>query len=297
MRSHLHFWQVALLVCSVNAALPSPQNVTMNAINTRYILWWDWNHTQPYDVTFTAESTFSHLEEDESSYTKWCTFNHSKRCDFSAQLAYTGAYVLRVRAEGQGEHSNWTKVKFCPEDDADLGPPSHVKVELDIAMVTISFREPVTEQRTPMSSILKPMSFRLKYWGTQTPNQKLTKVIQTTQCSLPLQPQTEVCLQVSAFSEEYGKISPYTQPLCVTTLGHPPVWQMLLAVICVVLLMGLIFTIYRKRRNLIPYHPKPSSLLGFPITRAPLLMNPVEECFPVMPVLTKTTELATTGWL
>ncbi|XP_062302811.1 interferon alpha/beta receptor 1a-like [Osmerus eperlanus] len=281
----LHFCLAVIFSSSVFAALPSPQNVKMDAINTRYILLWEWNQSQHDKVTFTAEFTFSN---DESGYTRICTGMTQKWCNFSSKLDYFASYELRVRAEGHaGLKSSWAiRKEFCPEEDATLGPPTHVRVEPGNGMVTISFREPMTEQGAPMSFILKNMAFKLQYWDTQTPSQKVTKVIQATQHTLILQPRKQFCLQVSAISEEYEKVSPHTQMQCVTTTGDLTVWLILLAVVGPALSIGLVY-IYRRKKRRVPSHSiKPSSILGLPKSLTPLSVDSSEESCAVMTVVT-----------
>ncbi|XP_031661568.1 interferon alpha/beta receptor 1a isoform X1 [Oncorhynchus kisutch] len=265
----------------VFAALPRPYNVRMDAVNTRYIMKWDWNHSMAnHNITFTAQYTFSHKQSDGRSYTGMCIRITEARCDFSRELNfYMGSYILRVRAEGRGQMSDWYMLKFVPDEHADLGPPSHVAFDPGDTMLTVSFREPMTEQNTPMRSVLD-MSFSLQYWEKHSPSKKQEKVFDSTEGTLfPLKPWTEYCLQVNAFNKLYNKTSPYTQQQCVRTLGYPPVWKVLLPLLgCVALMTTVpVYRCHKKRKSIVSKHTFPSSILHNTQDTISLLLLPREE--------------------
>ncbi|XP_055726465.1 interferon alpha/beta receptor 1a-like [Salvelinus fontinalis] len=271
------------LAYTVFSALPRPYNVRMDAVNTRYIMSWDWNHSMAnHNITFTTQYTFSQTQSDESSYKGMCIRITEERCDFSRELDfYIGSYTLRVRAEGRGQMSDWYSLTFIPDEHADLGPPSHVAFDPGDAMLTVSFREPMTEQNTTMRSLLD-MYFSLQYWEKHSPSKKQENVFDTTEGTLfPLKPWTEYCLQVNAFSKLYNKTSPYTQQQCVRTLGQSPVWKVLLALLGCVLLMTTVpvYRCHKKRKGIVSKHTFPSSILQN--TQDPislLLLHPEESC-------------------
>uniref|UniRef100_A0A4W5KRP7 Fibronectin type-III domain-containing protein n=1 Tax=Hucho hucho TaxID=62062 RepID=A0A4W5KRP7_9TELE len=266
---------ILVLFPSVFTALPRPYNVKMDAVNTQYIMRWDWNHSMA-----NHNITLSYSRSDERSYTEKCIGITEERCDFSRELDYSGSYILRVRAEGRGQMSDWYWLIFIPDEHADLDPPSHVVFVPGDAMVTVSFKEPMTEQNTPMRSVLDSMFFRLQYWEKHSPSKKQEKVFDTTEGTLfPLKPWTEYCLQVNAFSKPFNKTSPYTQQQCVRTLGHPPVWKVLLAFLgCVTLMTTVpVYRCHKKRTSLTSKHTFPSSILHNTQDPISLLLLPQEE--------------------
>ncbi|CAB1346577.1 unnamed protein product [Coregonus sp. 'balchen'] len=277
-------WPVFLLAYSEFTVLPSPHNVKMDAVNTQYIMRWDWNHSLAnHNVTFTAQYTFSNQRFDEGSYSGKCIRITEERCDFSRELdLYVGSYILRVRAEGRGQMSNWSCLKFVPDEDAALGPPSHVALDPGDAMVTVSFRKPMKEQDHTMRSMLDSMSFSLQYWEKHPPSKKQENVFDTEERTLFfLKPWTEYCMQVSAFIKLSNKTSPYTPQQCVRTLGkrHPPVWQVLLALLCCVTLMTVpICRRYKKRKSIVSKYTFPSSILHNTQDQMFLLLPREESC-------------------
>lgn len=289
---------ILALFPSVFAALPIPYNVRMDAVNTRYIMIWDRNHSMAnHNITFTAQYKFSHTQSDEGTYTGVCVRITEERCDFSKELGFNNEYILRVRAEGRGQMSNWYWLKFIPDEHAALGPPSNVTFDPGDAMLTVSFREPMAEDNTPMSSMLV-MSFSLQYWEKHSPSKKQERVFDTTEGTLfPLKPWTEYCLQVNAFSKPYNKTSPYTQQQCVRTLGQPPVWKVLLALLGCVGLMTIVpvYRCHKKRKSLVSKHTFPSGILHNTQDPISLLLLPREESCAVTVVMAVQVEQTSQG--
>ncbi|XP_010904272.2 interferon alpha/beta receptor 1a isoform X1 [Esox lucius] len=291
-----YFW-AAFLAYSVFAALPGPHNLTMDAMNTRYILRWDWNHSLTNDsVHFTAKYTLSNLEWDPTLSVGKCVRTTERMCDFSEELEYSASYVLTVMAEVGGQRSNWSRKKFVPDEDAALGPPSHVEVEPGDAMVTVSFREPMTEKNTPMGSLLSSrLYFTLQYWEKDHPSQKQEKVVDTTERTLsPLKPWTEYCLRVNAFNKDWNKTSPPTSPQCVRTLGkrHPHVWLVLLVLLILLSCVALVYYNYcRRNKSILSKYTFPGNILQKSQDPTSLILFPLEECCTVMSVVAKQVEL------
>ncbi|KAL0985547.1 hypothetical protein UPYG_G00158460 [Umbra pygmaea] len=291
----LLFARVAFLAYSVFAVLPSPYNLKMDAVNTRYILRWAWNRSLTnYSISFTTKYVFSNEEQDLTCYKVKCIRITEMSCDFSDVLRYSSTYVLAVTAVGMGQRSNFSRLYFVPDVDAALGPPTHVKLEPGDDMVNVNFREPMTEENTSMSSVLHAkVYFRLQYWEKKHPGKKHEKDIDTTETTLSsLKPWTEYCLHVNAFSlvEEWNKTSPYTQPQCFRTRGkgHPPVWQVLLALLACVSVIVLTYMYYQKKVKFSEY-TFPSRIL--PNTQGHTsLFLPWEESFAVTSVVAASVE-------
>ncbi|KAG7463674.1 hypothetical protein MATL_G00179090 [Megalops atlanticus] len=270
-----------ILTLTVAEALLSPENVTMEAVNTRYVLRWDWDQTHAnYTVKFTAGYTYSneHGEPD-----KWvCNRTTEKQCDFSFQnLHYLASYKVWVRAEGRNESSCWHLLKFCPEEHASLGPPPHVEVVSGEAMLMVNIAEPVTVYNASMSSIM-PLSFRVQYWEKDATHQKSNQSLTATWGTLsPLKPWTEYCLKVCAFSMEYDKTSPFTNKLCVQTRGKKNrlFWKILPGVLICLLLVILPVYVYRNTIKSLCLPPNlPSSIQDPPPAVTPLLQPWEESC-------------------
>ncbi|XP_061089852.1 interferon alpha/beta receptor 1a-like isoform X1 [Conger conger] len=213
-------WRLAFIFITVTTALHSPYNVRMEPVNSRHILLWDWDQTQANcTTTFTSDYNYSNKEKTED-YKRVCYRTAGRSCDFSRQnLSYSGSFVLRVRAEAEGEISAWSSRKFSPDQQA-LEPPSHVEVQSGEAMLTVIITEHLTVYNLPMSA-LEPLSYRVQYWEKHNPQRNRTQELEVTQGTLTaLKPQTEYCLSVCIFHREEETSSPYTSTQCVKTGGR-----------------------------------------------------------------------------
>ncbi|CAL8240798.1 unnamed protein product [Merluccius merluccius] len=274
-----HLVLLECIICTVFGGLPKP-HLEMDAVNTRYLLRWRWSDSTHSvanaSIKFATQLTYSHLETKEDSYTDMC-FGVETYCDYSTHLKYNAEYVLRVRAESGGQRSDWASLYFCPEDNADLGAPSELRVEPGVSMVTVSFKEPMAEDGEPMSSMLSPMAFRLRFWTDDEPGQHHVRNLSTTLHTLSLRAHTRYCLQVQAFSAAFEKASKYTPPKCTTTLGPTLLWPILLPLpVCVVLLGVAYFVWKRSRRRMFMRYAMPSSMVLHSNCHCNLLVVPQE---------------------
>ncbi|XP_036401719.1 interferon alpha/beta receptor 1a-like [Megalops cyprinoides] len=274
-----------LLTLTVAEALLRPENVTMEAVNTRYILRWNWDQTQAnYTVRFTAGYTYS----NEKSYNWVCNRTAENQCDFSFQnLYYWACYTVQVQAEGQRESSQWYPLKFCPDEHASLGPPPHVEVISREAMLTINITEPLTIHNVSMSSIM-PLSFWVQYWEKDASQQKSNKKLNTSWGTLTLlKPWTEYCLKVSAFNTDYKKTSPFTNKLCVQTRGRENrlFWKLLPGLLIFLLLVMSPVYYYRNTIQSPCLLPNLPSSIQDPLPAASPLLQLQEESCPVLAVV------------
>ncbi|KAI1885461.1 hypothetical protein AGOR_G00220440 [Albula goreensis] len=270
------------LTLTVATALHCPYNVRMDAVNTRYVLEWDWHKMKDtYSTNFTAEYTYDNLESRNDSFRRVCHRTPETHCDFSAQnLSYSSCYALRVRAEGQRANSRWCNLTFCPDEHASLGPPRGVEVQSRQTMLFVIISEPLTVYNTPMSSELT-LEYRVLYWERHRPHKNGSKELEYSQGTLsPLQPGTEYCLQVCAFSRGLEKTSPYTSTLCVHTRDnsrHSLSYIMFGLLVCVLLVMGLLYLHRSKIRALCQTPHLPSSMQDPPSLSCQLLKLQEED--------------------
>lgn len=274
------------IICAASGGLPKPNDLKMDAVNTRYLLSWHWGADSVTMVTntsvnFRAQRTYSDQAQNEDSYTDICV-GVETHCDYSSHLKYSGQYALRVRAENRGQRSDWALQEFCPDEQAVLGAPSELRVEAGVSMVTVSFKEPTGNRGELMSSLLSPMAFRIRF-STSSPEQHQEKEIGTTLTTLrSLHAHTRYCMEVQAFSKDFDKTSPYTPRLCTTTLGPTLVWPTLLLLLsAVVVLSGVSYLVWsRIQRGMVlrSVFPIPSSLLIHSISHQPLLVTQETTC-------------------
>ncbi|XP_033866941.2 interferon alpha/beta receptor 1a-like isoform X1 [Acipenser ruthenus] len=216
-------------VCKVTGELPFPQNIRVKAVNTQYILEWDWN-PQQYDerVRFTVEYIFAyqrHLKVQSSN--RVCYRISQTQCDFTYHdIHYSGEYYLRLRAESKNMTSMWKEIKFCPEEHSALGPPSKVDVESRNGVLKVYITDPLTHKNESMQNLMK-IYFLIVYWKNTSMAENRTLTINNTETLLTrLEPWTLYCLRVQAFNE-HEKRSQFTEAVCQLTTckddGQTPV--------------------------------------------------------------------------
>ncbi|KAL2076310.1 hypothetical protein ACEWY4_028094 [Coilia grayii] len=255
-------WPAVFALCSASVWIQPPSLLRMEAINTRYTLHWDWPSAH-HHACFTVQYMYSHERVWSRSV---CEGVCVQSCDLSAQLAFSGSYLLRVRAESAGQRSNWSHaLKFTPDEDTLLGQPRGVSLRGGVAVVTVQMAEPVGHDGTPMSHLMKDLTYRLTYWDTHIPAQVHEKDTNLSLLTLHLKPDTEYCMRVCVFSRDYHKTSNYTHTQCIHTHGQRPVLQVTLGVcagVCVVALLTGIHYLRRKQDSS-PHHHIPTILQAY----------------------------------
>ncbi|XP_036417779.1 interferon alpha/beta receptor 1a-like isoform X1 [Colossoma macropomum] len=267
MPLYLHVGLNLLVLFSASASLSSPYDVRMIAVDLNYTLQWAWSDSQLNDsVNFTAAYAFWNIKDDEGSYKQACAGSGEHWCDFThCKLHFKGSFQTRVRAEAAGRHSNWTHLRFTPDEHVLLGPPSEVNMQGDVEMVILNISKSV------MNSLMK-VQYEVQYWEQQQPDQKHLKIYNDPYAPLTsLKPWTEYCLQVRVFNKDYSKNSSFTSPRCVSTTGRRLVWLKVLTALCCILLLGAVVYMCCRLRRKISVYQTPNSILCLPLDHPPLL--------------------------
>ncbi|KAG5833748.1 hypothetical protein ANANG_G00279170 [Anguilla anguilla] len=263
----------------VSAILPSPHNLSLQTLNTQYILKWEWEQQTPANqsVTFTAQylHTFK-IVRKKQDWTLVCNATLDMQCDFShSQMHYLGNYVLRVRADSAGESSEWVQTsEFCPDQDGDLGPPSKVEVVPGNGLLRVWISDPLTSNNKSMRETLLPsLYFFIQYWKQTKNGVEGSRVLRTSNNEvtlLNLQSWTTYCVRVRSHFDFYNKTSHFSPALCMKTTGQVPAWLVILA-LCLVL-AALFFGLYRSL-------PLIKSTF-FPSAQLPVSMYPCDSSGP-----------------
>ncbi|ROL48997.1 Interferon alpha/beta receptor 1a [Anabarilius grahami] len=144
----------------------------LQTLNTQYVLHWDWADDQQTAVngtlTFTAQYLSAFQSRKAAHQQKWrtvCADVSERLCDFTdAGLNYWGIYYLRVRANTAQWFSSWTNISFCPDKEADLGPPSSVKLTSVKGDLEIVIADPLSSTNESMKTLAPDMHYRIQYW-------------------------------------------------------------------------------------------------------------------------------------
>ncbi|XP_015247157.1 PREDICTED: interferon alpha/beta receptor 1a-like [Cyprinodon variegatus] len=224
---------VGLQSGSGEAELIPPSNLNMITFNTNYTLVWDWDQSSAGadQATFTVQYIGIHqLRRKNPRWNTACSETSERSCDLTElQIFYLGIYVLRVRANMDGRHSDWSEKQFCPDKEAVIGPPSKVQLVVDVSSLDVFITDPQTSTNTSMREHIPKLDFNIVYWE-QAENGKVLdlKALKSSNnlVNLPdLKEWTLYCVQVQSLQDFYNKSSSYTQPLCIRTEGVTPWWK------------------------------------------------------------------------
>ncbi|XP_059403003.1 interferon alpha/beta receptor 1a-like [Carassius carassius] len=250
------FCVCSLLLLKVSTGfgdLRCPENVSMDSLNTRYVLRWDWPHETAINqtVTFTTQCLEEYRSRKASNEKKWrlvCVNVLEHHCDFTgAILHYKISFLLRVRANTSQQSSSWVQISFCPEDHAALGPPSSVKLSSVKGDLEIIFTDPLSSTNQSMKTLLEDkLSYLIQYWRRSEEPQK-AKVLETNNNLVmltELDRQTWYCVRVQSRDVFYNKSSVYSDTQCTRTEGQMPYWEIFLYVLIGLLLFFLLVLLY-----------------------------------------------------
>ncbi|KAK7153520.1 hypothetical protein R3I94_007029 [Phoxinus phoxinus] len=231
---------VSLLVC-VSLALADwsrPQNLSVQSLNTQYVLRWDWAGDQQSTIngtlTFTAQYLAAFHSRKASHKQIWstvCVDVLERRCDFTdAGLGYHGMYLLRVRANIAQQFSNWTTINFCPDKEACLGPPSSVKLTSVKGDLEIVITDPLSSNNESMKTLVPDIYYLIHYWKRLEDYQK-AEVLKTQNNVVTLSELdrwTWYCVRVQSRYDFYYKTSVFSDTHCTSNEGLTPYWQIFL---------------------------------------------------------------------
>ncbi|XP_039601903.1 interferon alpha/beta receptor 1a-like isoform X2 [Polypterus senegalus] len=205
---------------AVKGGLEVPQNVRIHAVNTQYVLKWDWRSQGAHrNVTFTAGYLLKSIRK-KSGFISVCEHIMETHCDFcKIPFHYNGLFYFQVRAESGDEHSSWSQKTFEPEEHAELGPPSDVHVVPVNYMLKVNITDPKDCNNASMRQHLS-FSYVIVYWKNASDLKNESKVTKLTTVVLSnLAPHTTYCLKVQLISDKFNKTSNFSRVACEKTLG------------------------------------------------------------------------------
>ncbi|KAI1899094.1 hypothetical protein AGOR_G00057950 [Albula goreensis] len=251
------------------ATLSSPWNLMLQTLNTQYILKWEWHQQPPANqtVTFTTQYLHKFKMRKRRDWTSVCEESPEMQCDLtSASLNYHGVFVLRVRAGTTVDTSEWVLKEFCPDEDADLGPPSEVKVTPGDGLLRIRISDPLTSNNVSMREALLPeMYYLIQYWrqSQQTEmEEKMGLVTSSSDVTLKLASWAMYCVRVRSHYDFYNKTSIFSPVHCLQTTGQTPSWLIILVLCPITALLSYILFRYVPviKTTFYPSSPLPISI-------------------------------------
>ncbi|XP_029348802.1 interferon alpha/beta receptor 1b-like isoform X2 [Echeneis naucrates] len=277
--------------------LPPPHKLIMITLNTNYTLSWTWNQldTESLDVSFTTQYVGKYELKYKRKIPNWsiaCEGTAHRSCDLTKlDLHHLGTYMLRVRANVNGHHSDWAELEFFPDRDADLGPPSKVHLIPAENNLDVVISDPLTSTNSTMKDLLGDLYYHILYWERSADSQPIrTQTFNSSAnvVTLPnLKAWTWYCVRVQSRTEYYLKRSRFTPPQCLQTEGNTPWWQVVLCFIgslitCFLVIMLLVYSTvwcYKTLKGVLyPSNQLPSHFLRYqcdsPGSDIPRLLTP-----------------------
>lgn len=257
--------------------LSSPQNLTLETLNTHYLLLWDWGNETAMNgtVTFTAQYLAQYKTRRPAHRQNWksvCVDVVERHCDFSdAGLFYFGMFLLRVRAQIAQQSSRWIQIEFCPDKHADLGPPSSVKLNSLKEGLEITIFDPLDNNNQSMKELVQNMYYQIQYWKKYEDQKAEILPTPNNVATLSgLDRWTYYCIRVQSRCEFYNKSSVFSETHCTKTGGETTYLEIFLyfllsLVMC--LLLGLVLSLgcYKTYKTL--------TSIFYPATQLPVYIH------------------------
>ncbi|XP_063812537.1 interferon alpha/beta receptor 1 isoform X2 [Pseudophryne corroboree] len=143
-----------------------PKNLRVEAINSRYLLKWDWDYVQYPNVTFSVEQC--HLFNTEWKKIAACGNITVPLCDLSNEVYFYHTYSLRTSVyDSQRDEYNFSLVTFHPKTDAVMGPPTDITITIQDRDLHIVVSAPEGFNNENLFKVCN-WTYHLEYWKNTT---------------------------------------------------------------------------------------------------------------------------------
>ncbi|GCB67752.1 hypothetical protein scyTo_0010293 [Scyliorhinus torazame] len=240
-------------------AVAAPKYVTIGSFNMKHLVKWDPDVYQLGPVTYSVQFQGQFERSINGSWAEAsnCTDLTETECDLFDSLAFYATYYLRVRAERGSAMSRWVEAEpFSPYKDTVIGPPK-VEVLSQGGELHVTIGDPVAEDGLSLRNNYADLAYHVIYWvkNEEGTTKMQNKSATSSTVLLNLQPWTNYCLKVQAYSEESSKQGQFSTITCeyVTAdakrraLAAAEVLFITLVAVLVVTLGCFFFVIYARR--------------------------------------------------
>ncbi|XP_044297890.1 interferon alpha/beta receptor 1 isoform X1 [Varanus komodoensis] len=202
--------------------LPQPRNLSIEVININITLKWEWDNPCNLSVTFSVQIQSlpddSQINEESSEVVSVCQDVTINECDLSSAVTeYYDYYMVSVRVDTTTGHSPWASITFCPDMEAQIGPPG-VKFEFIYGDMKISIISPEANQPRKMWKS-KHFNYKLVIWKNSSHPEERKEDVFSGQFIYDLEPETIYCLKVKARNTDHRSL--YSRVYCTQT---PKAW-------------------------------------------------------------------------
>ncbi|KAM8976995.1 interferon alpha/beta receptor 1-like [Pelodytes ibericus] len=194
----------------------SPRNLRILAIDTNYLLKWDWCYELHTNVTFSVQWA-SQLKSQQWQIYSGCENVTSPECNVSGVYIY-GTYDFRVLAREEHENDSFSKtITFSPIQDTVIGPPTDLKVAVVENKIKIAVNNPEGLKYKALYTDCV-WSYHLMLWKNSSDKQEEhlneKRPFFTVES---VEPATNYCFQVQVVCVEDNRTGLFSETRCITT--------------------------------------------------------------------------------
>uniref|UniRef100_A0A8C3TXU4 Interferon alpha and beta receptor subunit 1 n=1 Tax=Catharus ustulatus TaxID=91951 RepID=A0A8C3TXU4_CATUS len=195
------------------SSLRSPENVSVQAVNTNFTLSWEHSDSHP-NVTFSAQFQWSELQDSGWQEVPGCQAVAVPGCDISSAISeYYDVHFVRVRAQAGAALSPWSHtLEMVPEYVAEIGPPG-LELQSMNGIVKVKVSPPEANQRKKMWINDLSFKYNLVFWENSSHNKNIFPV----DTIEDLAPNSTYCFKVQANLPLEGKQGWFSPISCVKT--------------------------------------------------------------------------------
>ncbi|XP_053313357.1 interferon alpha/beta receptor 1 [Spea bombifrons] len=220
-----------------------PENLRVLAVDTNYVLMWDWNFEQDPNVTFSVKMAKPLVDR------KWSTFDgceniSTAECDVSS-IVILGTYEFRVLVrDSRGNQSFSSAIKFQPLKDTVIGPPSDLRLKLLNNMLNIEVGNPAGFEKEALRYDCA-WSYHLVMWQNSSDFHQEEHFKEPIFTVNHLKPSTEYCLKVQLVCKPDNRSGLFSETRCISTepdywfFWH--IWGTLVIIVGLALISGLVY--------------------------------------------------------
>ncbi|CAN2387591.1 hypothetical protein PRIEUP_LOCUS11910, partial [Pristimantis euphronides] len=226
--------------CFTVPAKEPPHNLRMEALDTTYLLRWDWDFDQSPNVTFSVENQ----KNNGCRKIKGCEIITSTQCNCS-ELYFSGSHILRASVyDGQREKKSASVIQFNPSEDTIFGPPRNLTMQIIQNELFINVSAPKGFQNKDVYNYCNWLT-HLKHWTNSTQNSSV-KVIEDKQVFfklVSLDVSTTYCAKAKMKCLNSNRSSLYSQVYCITTdpTSYLVVWITLSTILGIIVISLILY--------------------------------------------------------
>ncbi|XP_063812534.1 interferon alpha/beta receptor 1-like isoform X2 [Pseudophryne corroboree] len=223
-----------------------PKNLRVEAINSRYLLKWDWDYEQYPNVTFSVEQR--NLFNTEWKKIATCGNITVPLCDLSNEVYFIYTYSLRTSMyDSQRDKYNFSLVTFHPETDAVMGPPTDISITIENQDLIILVSAPEGFNDKNLFNVCDWI-YHLEYWKNTTHPQVIpTEMHGPHFTAKDLEASTTYCMKArTKCVDDEHRAGLYSGIHCVTTdpRSYVTLWiagSVVIAIIVIALVVYICF--------------------------------------------------------